>query len=398
MQRIYLKTSSLNPLYICIHGCIDARYSLSAVSFIYFGEPFLEDMGRMDVMRKEPPIAVCAFGWGQVFRLYHGYLDVNGTCYALSDLTHIHPVYQHALGIPSVRLELRFGKKRVTLRGIAAIEDARRVIEYMTSLYLGLHWSDANQDNEISTSVGWKKARVGEESDTETLSEIPSVPYITQDMGLEKCEVENVSQDRRLQEFTQAPTAKIEAAPNWQRFRQDQRERRQRRLYVERSLREHGFDVEQLERRLKEETLPEVSVPVHLLTGERAHYSTDATLCGEPVGEVIRYTYPAKDHGTLILTNRRLIYIGRKSQIVLDYARLLHVSRLRGAIAFQADHWYKREIFEVHRPLECTMYLDCILQQFQQVQPFQLFMEERLEDEEHEHLQDEQAYGIVITG
>jgi hypothetical protein len=341
----------------------------------------------MDVMRKEPPIAVCAFGWGQVFRLYHGYLEVNGTCYALSDLTHIHPVYQHVLGIPSVRLELRFGKKSVTLRGIAAIEDAQRVIEYMTSHYLGLQWNDSRLDN--SSSVGWKKTRMGEESET------LSAPKIAQ----EKSESESVkvSQDLRLQEFTQAPTAKVETAPNWLRFRHDQRERRQRRLYVERSLREHGFDVEQLEQRLKEETLPEVSVPVHLLSGEHAHYSTDATLCGEPVGEVIRFTYPAKDHGTLILTNRRLIYIGRKSQIVLDYARLLHVSRLRGAIAFQADHWYKREIFEVRRPLECTMFLDCILQQFQPIHPFHLFMEEHLEDEEHEQSEDEHLDAVSMS-
>jgi hypothetical protein len=337
----------------------------------------------MDVMRKEPPIAVCAFGWGQVFRLYHGYLDVNGTCYALSDLTHIHPVYQQTLGIPSVRLELRFGKKSVTLRGIAAIEDVQRVVEYMTSIYLGLHWNDSRLDS--SSSVGWKRTRM-EESETETVFEKLSAPQLQQEQR--ERAVSASLQHLRLQEFTQAPTAKVEAAPNWQRFRHEQRERRQRRLYVERSLREHGFDVEQLEQRLKEETLPEVSVPVHLLSGERAHYCTDATLCGEPVGEVIRYTYPAKDQGTLILTNRRLIYIGRKSQIVLDYARLLHVSRLRGAIAFQADHWYKREIFEVRRPLECTMYLDCILQQFQPIHPYQLFAGEYLEDEEREQVED----------
>src|SRR2546423_5256090 len=81
--------------------------------------------------------------------------------------------------------------------------------------------------------------------------------------------------------------------------------------------------------------------------------------------------YPAKDPGKLILTNKRLVYIGRKNQIVLDYARLLHVSRLRGAIAFQAEHWSKREIFEVSRSLECTMYLERILEQFKQEQELQ---------------------------
>jgi hypothetical protein len=79
-----------------------------------------------------------------------------------------------------------------------------------------------------------------------------------------------------------------------------------------------------------------------------------------------RYTYIARDHGVLILTSERMIYIGRRSQIVLSYARLLHVSRLRGAIAFMADHWSRREIFELQRPLECTMYLEYILQRFQE--------------------------------
>ncbi len=60
-----------------------------------------------------------------------------------------------------------------------------------------------------------------------------------------------------------------------------------------------------------------------------------------------------------------MIYLGRQCQIVLSYERLLHVSRLRGAVAFLAEHWTRREIFEVRRPLECTMYLQCILQRYQ---------------------------------
>jgi hypothetical protein len=61
-----------------------------------------------------------------------------------------------------------------------------------------------------------------------------------------------------------------------------------------------------------------------------------------------------------------MLYLGRRRQIILDYHSLLHVSRLRGAIAFQAEHWLQRAIFEVERPLECAMYLECILQHFQQ--------------------------------
>ncbi|MEO8956295.1 MAG: hypothetical protein ABI465_17220 [Ktedonobacteraceae bacterium] len=305
-------------------------------------------------MRREPPIAVCAYGWGREFQLYANYLTVSGTTYPLSDLTHIHPMYQQVMGISSVRLELRFGKQKVTLRGIAALEEAQKVVDYLTSHYLDFAQPDQSQSGS-GVDKKWSRTIVREVQETPMPETLPGVqlPH---------------TQDFYIQTFTQAPTAKAET-PNWQRFRQEQRERRQRRLHVERSLREHGFDVATLARRLKENTLPEVCVPIHLLSGEHAHYSSDATRCGEPSSSAIGYTYPAKEHGTLILTNKRLLYIGRKSQIVLDYGRLLHVSRLRGAIAFQAEHWYKREIFEVPRSLECTMFLEHILERFQQEQP-----------------------------
>lgn len=372
-------------------------------------------------MRNTPPIAVCAFGWGQELRLYEHYLDVQGKQYALSDLTHIRPIYHRVMGVDSVRLELRFGKKQVTLRGIAAIDEAQKVIDYLTSQYLGMVQSAANAGttiviNTVSAAIrtdteagagamrwNWSRERkkqfktiprplipaqdseVGKADETIDDTDVVVVEPVTTMIGgfldstlgtetdalglplskSEPLEGENWNREECLREFAQAPTAKVEIpTPNWQRFRSEQRERRQHRLYVERSLREHGFDVERLARKLKEEPLPVVNVPVRLQHGEFAHYSVEATLCGEPVGESIRYTYPAKDHGTLILTNRRMIYIGRKSQIVLDYARLLHLSRLRGAVAFQATHWYRREIFELRRPLECAMFVEAILEQF----------------------------------
>ena len=340
-------------------------------------------------MRREPPIAVCAYGWRQELRLYANALTIGGTDYALRDLTHIRPVYQHVMGIASVRLELCFGRRKLTLRGIADVEEARKVVAYLTSHYLGFAQPVqsaqlAQTYTGLSATKGWSRTR--ERALQETSA--PGTPQPAQEIALsEQLDTfdlsplpalsGSLSQSRQpdmkdfcLQTFAQAPTAKV-AAPNWQRFRQEQRERRQRRLHVERSLREHGFDVEQLAQRLKEEALPEVRVPIRLLMGEAAHYSTDATLCDEPISGAMRYTYPAKEHGTLILTNKRLVYIGRKSQIVLDYGRLLHVSRLRGAIAFQAEHWYKREIFEVPRSLECIMFLEHILAQYQQTQRFQ---------------------------
>src|SRR5579863_7061066 len=112
----------------------------------------------MDEMRKEPPIAECMFGWGQVFRLYSDMLDVQGKRYFLKDLTHIRPIYRHVMGVDSVRLELRFGKKQVTLRGIAAIDEAQKVIDYLTSQYLGL--APANPHTTGTGSPGgWTRER-----------------------------------------------------------------------------------------------------------------------------------------------------------------------------------------------------------------------------------------------
>src|SRR6266516_965670 len=112
----------------------------------------------MDEMRNEPPIAECAFGWGRVFRLYQNYLDINGTCYPLADLTHVRPIYQRVLGIPSVRLELCFGKKKVILRGIAAVQDAQAAVEYLTSQYqvrpgAGKGWSRTREAEDQSKTV-----------------------------------------------------------------------------------------------------------------------------------------------------------------------------------------------------------------------------------------------------
>ncbi|MDQ6659654.1 MAG: hypothetical protein M3Z24_01665 [Chloroflexota bacterium] len=319
-------------------------------------------------MRKEAPIAICGFGWGRKLRLYRDYLEVHGQYYALANLTSIRPIYQRAWGISSVRLELQFGKKRFSLRGIAMEENAHKVIEYLTALDICI---DQPASVPLQQTSGWSRTR---EHKLQFQTPLPSLAF--QDENTEAIFEECSSlplNDLCLTQIAEASTAKVEASPNWQRFRQEQRVRRERRLYIERSIRENGFDVEKLAQQLQEEALPIVSVPMRLLSGERAHYSTEVTLCAEPVGEAIRYTYPAKDYGTLILTNKRLLYIGRKSQIVLDYTRLLHVARLRGAIAFHAEHWYKREIFEVHRPLECTMYLECILQQFYRARQFQTF-------------------------
>lgn len=235
-------------------------------------------------------LVVCAFGWGKEFRLYHDYLFVNGKHYRLQELTHVFSTCRTVLGVPSASLELRFGSKKLTLRGIAAIDDVGRVVEYLTP---------------------WCKP-------------IDSI-------------------------FHERDTRPVETPlPVSGRERHTQKQNSWR-------LPETNKQYAQVD------TMPLIAVPVRLARGEGAYYSTQATLCGERIQETSRYTYPAQDHGLLILTDRRIIYIGRKSQLVLDYPRLLHVSRLRGAIAFEAEHWQKRVIFQVPRPEECATCAEAML-------------------------------------
>ena len=298
--------------------------------------------------RNGPPIVECAYGWGRKVRLYPEYLEVHNTSYPLKDLTYIRSAYRTLLGVPSARLEIHFGKRSMVLRGIAALEDVQYMLAYVNTHFPGKDWSMFDSGKRQNPSA----ACVPPEELAMLLT-----PMST----LQECSPVT-EQDVCTSDFA---AAQVEA-PSWQQMRQERRERRVRRLRVEHALREHGFDVEALECHLREETLPIVAVPLQLLSGEQAHYSTDATLCGEPIIESARCTYPARDHGTLIFTNRRVIYLGRRSQIVLDYDRLLHTSRLRGAIAFHVKEKQKREIFEVQRPLESTMYLDCLLQRYRE--------------------------------
>ena len=250
--------------------------------------------------RTSAALVVCAYGWGKEVRLYADYLLVDGRHYLLQELLHVRCAYRVVLGVSSASLELYFKPKKLTLRGIAAIDDARRIVEYITPWCkapdTAFHEGDTHP---VETPLAGGSSRVEAR------------------MGKEK--------GRRWPE-----TEKCYAQIN---------------------------------------TMPVVRVPVLLARGEGAHYSTPATLCGEHIQETWRSTYPAQDHGLLILSDRRIIYIGRKSQLVLDYARLLHVSRLRGAIAFEAEHWQKRVIFMVPRPDECATCAETIANALKRGEP-----------------------------
>ncbi|HLH61505.1 MAG TPA: hypothetical protein VKV20_07450 [Ktedonobacteraceae bacterium] len=288
-------------------------------------------------MAQDSPLVACAFGWGQTFRLYRNRLEVDGASYDLKDLIHINLAHHRILGISSARLELRFARKRLILRGIAAVNEARKAADYLKTWY-----EDSRQvtDYSIAPSYGDGALRQSSRGESRVNARRPageSFPAL------------RVGSAYALQDDF--------ATPDWEHER------------IAAPLQSAAERLEMIKTNI---SLPIVRVPVRLLPGEHAHYSTSATLCGERAGseqEIRKHHgdyYPERDHGMLILTNRRMIYIGRNGQIVLEYNSLLHFSRLRTAVAFQADHWQKRVIFAVPRPIECALYMEAILHRLQQ--------------------------------
>jgi hypothetical protein len=303
----------------------------------------------------QKPLATCAYGWGGTLKLYQDYLDVNGTLYALRDLMHVHALYRRVMKISSLRLELQFRERALVLRGIAVNESAERVVTHLQQHCPG---SVISRPSNIATAkVKLKKV----------LAETPTAEAEGKQHAPEPLE------QARAQE---TPSWLLDLAQDMQRV-----QGRQRRTHsLSGSL---AGEREQFAQHLQADTLPSLTVPIplKLALGEQARYCIEATLCTELLSdgsETPGYSYPAKDQGMLVLTNRRLIYMGRRGQRILGYARVLRVSRLPGAIAVLtnmtevssssyasgAKSRTQRELFQVSRPLECALYLDHLLRQF----------------------------------
>ncbi len=301
------------------------------------------------------PIIECVYGWGQVMRLYDDHLDIDGASYVLADLIAVHPIYYHIVGVSSARLDLCFKQKKVILRGIAATEIAQRTASYLNA-FCRLQTPETEIPVVNKSRVDQPQWFMGAPQEKRQTDEVLHVRKVQQASCV--TEYNRVTEEGSREERKKAPLFKM---PRWQLIGQEQRQRRMKRIQAERARREHGFDVEQLALCLQAPTLPRVYVPTRLLNGECAHYYTHATLCEEPFPGAKQPVYRAKDQGMLILTDKRMIYLGRRRQLVLDYSRLLHISRLQGAIAVMSESWTQRELFEMRFPLECTMYLDAIL-------------------------------------
>lgn len=296
------------------------------------------------------PMVECTYGWGHVLRLYQDHLDLNGTCYALNELVYANPVYRSVFGVSSIRLELRFRGEMVVLRGIIALEKVRAIVAYLNSRSLV---APPLKPGAGQTSLVLKGSAA-------------ALSLVSQPLPREADPVIIASYDVSPDKFIEPYVAPFARLPRQQWHIQESLERRLKSLRAERVQHEHGFDVERLAQLLRQGLLPQVRVPVRLLFDENAYYSTEATLSSEVCTVAGHYPRQGKDQGMLVLTSKRIIYLGRKRQLILGYEQLLQVTRLRGAIMLFARQWSHREIFEIRRPLECIMYLECILQRFQQ--------------------------------
>ena len=312
-------------------------------------------------MIAQKPLVTCDYGWGRSLKLYEDFLDVDGTLYALNELMQMHALYRRVMNISSLRLELRFGVKHLVLRGIAANESAEQVVTHLKNYCPGATIT-------ASSSIKGRVKLVSNKRNETHAADVQS----------------------EQEPLVEISSEKTPETPRWLLdLAQDMQRMQARKIHRANSLPGNtdleDAEQEQLALHLQADTLPSLTIPIplRLAPGEQARYSIEATLCAELLSNGSSdspiYSYPAKDQGTLILTNRRLVYMGRRGQRVLGYARILRVSRLRGAVALLTDMSERasmrgqmgvinyaptREIFQVSRPLECALYLDHLLRQF----------------------------------
>ena len=324
------------------------------------------------------PIVECSYGWGQVLRLYRDGLELEGVYYALNELECVYPTYHRLLGISSARLELQFRRHRLIIRGIADVLLAQKIVDYITR---GRMVTEA-----IGMEAVWNGRTVATSKQVpkpESASVLSSVHYFWEydanDMPTAVEVIPSISafprpgfpahvpsqaSARSTQTFVE-PQSDVEP---WPAMLDSERVQRLKRLQAERELRVYGFDIQALSQRLYNGPLPLVLAPLRLFAGETAHYSIEANLCVEITPPSSSERRQVKDRGKLVLTNRRFIYLGRNRQIILEYEKILQVSCLPGAITLSVEHVPRRQFFETRRPLECSFYLNRLLEDAQSSQ------------------------------
>ena len=332
-------------------------------------------------MSNEQALLDCTFGWGKTCHLYADSLKVGGKSYNLEDLTAIRPTYRTILGVPSARLELYFGSQRLILRGIPDQETARLLVARLQP-YCAVESGTmrARSRTGKARSVAREQARTWERS-----TKLPAIPVSPAEDArdssgsLKRSSRSDDDGASRLtfDDLAPAPLLAEDELPGLEDCVSEQEPEgsfpvrddawpfaHSRPLHTPRfqpPLRSvHLIPPAQKIQdtcslpvpAVKSSVLPVIHVPVRLQPGECAHYSIGASLCSDRISGSDRAPYPPLDHGLLILTNRRIFYIGKRSQLILAYTHLWYVSLLHNAIALHIEQQFRRIIIELEHPQE----------------------------------------------
>lgn len=345
-------------------------------------------------MSNEQALLDCTFGWGKICRLYPDSIEIAGKSYKLDDLTAIYPTYRNIFGVPSARLELFFGPRHLVLRGIPDLETVRRMVAHLQP-YCSVDRpaTRARPRSAQARRQAREQARTWERS-----SKLLAIPVSPQTSNLPELTAEERQGDNCVQkDFEDAALSAAPAStePNQTETALETTEKPAdaqvapaevpeqdelaplaytqqdpwsfaglQPLYMPRFQPPlHSVHlVAPGQKRLdtcsipvpavKSSVLPIIHVPVRLQPGECAHYSIGAALCSDRLSGSDRAPYPPLDHGLLILTNRRIFYIGKRSQLILAYTHLWYVSLLRNAIALHIEKQFRRIIIELEHPRE----------------------------------------------
>jgi hypothetical protein len=357
-----------------------------------------EEEGLMS--RDQEPICECLYGWGQTAALYQDHFSVDGTSYPLSDLTYVEPIYRRIIGISSIRLKLCFKHRMIVLRGLIDSQPVRYMIACLREIIgsptvapITLPALSMPLDHQFVFSQGsfWDYSGSAKDAATSdpacTDQPFPGAslyqPFLP--CVIPSCDFPVPSQERDDHGMTQD----IDMTKGMQRVLPShiltgQNTTDACKLYGEFVLPEvvyvpeyyevcvYGFSVESLVSQLRQGQLPSIEVPFRLFLGETAHYCTDAALCEAPVESLLTEEfahwsparYRIKDRGLLVLTSRRLLYLGRQRQMLLGYEQIIHISHWYDYLALTIEHVQKRQLFEMRRALECLIYLEHLLQRY----------------------------------
>ncbi|HEY1353192.1 MAG TPA: hypothetical protein VGF67_26565 [Ktedonobacteraceae bacterium] len=318
----------------------------------------------------------CTFGWGKTCRLYADSLEIAGKTYHLQELTVLRPTYRSILGVPSARIELCFGRQRLVLRGIGDQETARLLVAH-----LQMYCVPESRAARVRLRAGRarmaarEQARAWERSTKhptflDSCAATNSAEQAAPETG-EACASDAFAADPLSAEDVVSLARGLSAvsselvcdpllavrADGWPLAHT-------RPLHTPRfqpPLRSvHLVPPDQKVQdtcslpvpTVRSGILPVIRVPVRLQPGECAHYSIGAALCSDRISGSDRAPYPPLDHGLLILTNRRIFYIGKRSQLILAYTHLWYVSLLHNAIALHIEQQFRRIIIELEHPQE----------------------------------------------